>query len=456
MSDIKQILQNQRNYFSNGQPKELSVRLEKLKILRQAIITNEAAILEALKQDLNKSAFEAYETEVGIVLDELKFTIKNLPKWFKPKPVKTPITHFIASSHIYPEPYGVVLIMSPWNYPFQLTIAPLIGAIAAGNCALIKPSAYAPHTSGIIAHMVREFFDEEYIAVIEGGRAANEALLEERFDYIFFTGSVNVGKNVMAAAAKHLTPVTLELGGKSPCIVDKNIDVNLAARRIVWGKFLNAGQTCVAVDYLLVPKDVKPELLKAISHWIKMFYGTDPSQSPDFPKIINRKHLERLIGLLASGEKITGGNVDQDRLYFSPTVLDNVTWDDPVMQEEIFGPILPVLEYDDLLEVIDMVNKRPKPLALYFFSNSRKNQQRVIREISFGGGCINDTIVHLATPYMPFGGVGSSGMGGYHGKASFDTFSHFKSILKKSMALDLPVRYPPYKNKIKLLKQILK
>lgn len=454
MSHIKKSLERQRSYFATGQTYDVSFRLEMLKTLQKSIIAHESEIFDALKKDLNKSPFEAYETEVGITLQELQYVIKHVRSWAKPERVKTPLLHFKSTSFILSEPYGVVLIMSPWNYPLQLSIAPLIGSIAAGNCTLIKPSAYSPATSAVIAKIVRECFDEGFVAVIEGGREANQALLKEKFDYIFFTGSVEVGKTVMAAAAENLTPVTLELGGKSPCIVDCNTNLEITARRIVWGKCLNAGQTCVAPDYLLVHKDVKNDLLNSMKKYIAEFYGQHPHKSEDLPKIINRKHFDRVKELLNCGKTVVGGQYDEKTLKISPTILDDVSWDEPVMQEEIFGPVLPVLEFDDLSQVIETVNKRPKPLALYLFTTSKQTEKKILENIPFGGGCINDTIVHLATSYMPFGGVGESGMGRYHGRWSFDTFSHKKSILKKSNLIDIKLRYPPYRDKLSLLKKM--
>ncbi|WP_069649917.1 aldehyde dehydrogenase [Caloranaerobacter ferrireducens] len=456
MEEIKKIIDKQREYFRKGITLDIDFRINMLKVLRRAIIENERLILKALKEDLKKSDFEGYETEIGIVLDEMRYVIKNLRSWAKPKKVKTPITQFISNSYIYSEPYGVTLIIAPWNYPFQLVMAPLIGSISAGNCSIIKPSEYAPYTSKIISKIISENFEEEFIAVVEGGIEVNKALLKEKFDYIFFTGSVNVGKIVMEAASKYLTPVTLELGGKSPCIVDEDADIDLAAKRIVWGKFLNAGQTCVAPDYLYLHKNIKNHFIKSAVKFIKGFFGENPLKSEDYTRIINIKHFNRLKNLLKDGDILYGGDFDEEKLYIAPTIIDNVTWEDSVMQEEIFGPILPLLVFEELDEVIETVNIHPKPLALYYFSNDKEKQERVIKEISFGGGCINDTIVHLATPYLPFGGVGNSGMGSYHGKASFDTFSHKKSVLKKSNLIDIPLRYPPYKGKINLLRKILK
>lgn len=456
MKDTQAILEEQRLFFAGGETLLNDFRKKQLSILQKAVRENEAAITEALKKDLNKSAFEAYATEIGIVLDEIRFILKNLDRFTKTKRVRTPIAHFPSVSKVYQEPYGVVLIMSPWNYPFQLTIAPLIGAIAAGNCAMVKPSAYSPHTSAVIRQMIADNFDERYIAVVEGGREVNQALLEKKFDYIFFTGSVAVGKLVMAAAAKHLTPVTLELGGKSPCIVDETADITLAGKRIVWGKYLNAGQTCVAPDYVLVHKSKKEQLIEEIRKSIRRFYGEEPHQNAEYPKIINAKHFERLLGLLGSGTVAAGGRFNAETQQIEPTVLDEVTWDCAVMQEEIFGPILPVLEFDYLQDVVDLVRERPKPLALYLFTTSGSNERTLLNSLSFGGGCVNDTIVHLATSHMAFGGVGESGMGGYHGEASIRTFSHSKSVLKKSNWLDVPLRYPPFKNNLALLKKVLK
>ncbi len=455
MKDIKEIVKLQKDYYLSGKTLELTFRLNALKKLQAAIKEHENDVFEALKKDLNKAPFESYASEIGLVYTELKDAIHNLYRWNRKKRVRTPIVHFKSTSYIVSEPYGVALIMSPWNYPFQLTIAPLIGAIAGGNCNVIKPSAYSPATSAIIAKIIRESFPEKYIAVIEGGREANQELLKEKFDYIFFTGSVSVGKLVMESASKHLTPVTLELGGKSPCIVAKDADIDLSAKRIIWGKTLNSGQTCVCPDYLLVHRDVKQELINAMKKYITRFYGEEPCRNKEFPRIVNEKHFNRLKNLIDGSEIICGGDSNEATLQISPTLLDHVTWNDPVMQEEIFGPILPILEYEDIEEVITMVNSHPKPLALYLFTRSKELEDRIVKCIPFGGGCINDTLVHLATSYMPFGGVGDSGMGGYHGKWSFDTFTHKKSILKKSNMLDINIRYAPYKDKLKLLKKML-
>ncbi len=456
MADIGEIVKKQRAYFYTEETMNIDSRLNALKKLKASIQKHEQAVLDALKQDLNKAPFEAYATEVGIIYSELNDAMKHLVRWFRPKRVRTPITQFKSTSRIVSEPYGVVLIMSPWNYPFQLTIAPLIGAISGGNCAVVKPSAYSPATSDIIGKIIEDCFSASYVTVIKGGREANQELLKEKFDYIFFTGSVDVGKSVMEAAAKNLTPMTLELGGKSPCIVDQDVNLDMTARRITWGKFINSGQTCVAPDYVLVHKDRKEQLINAIKKYIREFYGDNPCRNPDFPKIVNQKHFNRLKDLIESGDIAAGGDSNEATLQISPTILVNVGWDDPVMQEEIFEPILPVLEFDDLSQVIRDVNNRPKPLALYLFTRNKEVEKRILKSISFGGGCINDTIVHLATSHMPFGGVGDSGMGSYHGKWSFDTFTHKKSILKKSFAVDIKLRYPPYKDKLSTLKKLMR
>ncbi|MBU3190887.1 aldehyde dehydrogenase [Clostridium bowmanii] len=458
MSKIKRTLEKQRKYFDSGATRNLDFRIEKLCALKKSIKNNEKQILEALWVDLHKSEFEAYATEIGIILEEINFAIKHLKSWAKTKKVRTPLTHFLSSSYIYSEPYGVSLIISPWNYPFQLLISPLIGSIAAGNCAMLKPSENAPKTTEVIIKIIEESFSEEFVCVVEayGGKESSEALLKEAFNYIFFTGSVPVGKIVMEAASKHLTPVTLELGGKSPCIVDKDTDIKLAAKRIAWGKFINAGQTCVAPDYILVHKSVKEKLITEMAECIVEFFGENPEKSNDFPRIINKRQFDRLIGLLGGGKIVTGGEYNRAEKYIAPTIIDNITWNDPIMLDEIFGPILPILEFDDLGQVIEMVNSRPKPLALYLFSNNKKHQERIIDRISYGGGCINDTIMHVASPYLPFGGVGASGMNAYHGKGSYDVFSHKKSVTKKSNLLDVKIRYAPYSGKIKLLKKLMK
>lgn len=456
MENIKKVLKKQRQFFESGETKDIKFRLEQLNKLKEVILKNEDKIMRALKRDLNKSSFESYATEIGFVLNEIKYITRHLAAWMRPKKVKTPLIHFLSSSYIYSEPYGITLIISPWNYPFQLCIAPLAGAIAAGNCAIIKPSEYSPNTSEVIESIIKDNFIKSHIHVVRGGREVSKELLNEKFDYIFFTGSVAVGRIVMEAASKHLTPVTLELGGKSPCIVDETANIELAAKRIVWGKLLNAGQTCVAPDYLLVHNKVKDNLIGKMKEYIIQFYGKRPCENKDYPKIINEKHYNRLKSLMKCGNIVFGGQYNDKTNHISPTIIDDIEWESPIMNQEIFGPLLPVLEFQNINEVVMTVSKQPKPLALYLFTNKKKREEYFINNISFGGGCINDTIVHLATPYMPFGGVGNSGMGSYHGKETFDTFSHKKSILKKSNIIDIPLRYPPFKKRLKLLKKIMR
>lgn len=456
MTEYRELRKRQRAYYESGRTRSYSARIRSLDRLYSWIAGHEEAIGEALHEDLGKAAFEAYATEIGIVKEEIRFLKKHLRSYMKIKTVKTPLTQFPSCSFCYPEPYGVVLIMSPWNYPFQLTVAPLAAALAAGNCAIVKPSAYAPHTAELLKEMIGELFPKSYVAVVTGGRAENEQLLEEKFDYIFFTGSIAVGKYVMEKAATHLTPVSLELGGKSPCIVDESADIRLAARRIVWGKFLNAGQTCVAPDYVLVHHKVKDRLVAAMRHEIRRAYGQNPLESPDYPRIISEKHFERLCKLLREGRLLVGGESKKRTLQIAPTLIDEVSWDASLMQEEIFGPILPIITFYDLKEVVDSVRSRPKPLALYLFTRKKSSEKMILRGISFGGGCINDTVVHLATSYLPFGGVGESGMGTYHGKAGFDTFTHQKSVMKKSLLIDVPVRYAPYRKKLGLVKRLMR
>lgn len=455
--EIEKIVTMQRAYYERQKTKSLNYRMNALNRLEQAILKWEKRIEEALKRDLNKSVFEAYMTEVGMTLAELRYTKKNLKQWMMDKRVKTPLAQFPAKSYVKSEPYGVVLIMSPWNYPFMLCMEPLIGALAAGNCCVLKPSNYSPNVSKVIKAMIEEVFPQKYVAVVEGGRKENQNLLEQKFDYIFFTGGIKVGKLVMTKAAEHLTPVTLELGGKSPCIVEKTANLKLAAKRLVFGKFLNAGQTCVAPDYLLVQKEVKKEFLQYVLYWIKKMYGNDGEYGQDYPKIINEKHFERICHLIEGEEVLVGGKANPDTLQIAPTVLNHVKWSAPVMQEEIFGPVLPVLEFTKIEEAEQFVKERPKPLALYLFTQDKSVEKRITEGLSYGGGCVNDTIIHLATSYMGFGGVGESGMGNYHGKESFETFSHRKSMIKKYNWFDNPVRYVPYKKtKERILRMFLK
>ncbi|MBP3965415.1 aldehyde dehydrogenase [Paenibacillus lignilyticus] len=456
MASFEQLLKRQQAWFQTGESRGYAFRMAQLRKLKQAVVEREAAIITALRADLNKSEHEAYTLEIGPFYTEINFAMKHLKKWMKPKRVKTPSTHLGSRGYVMPEPLGSSLIIAPWNYPFNLTLVPLIGAIAAGNTAVLKPSELSQATTSLIAAIVADSFKPEYIAVVEGGVEASRALLEQPFDHIFFTGGVEVGKSVMAAAAKHLTPVTLELGGKSPCIVHHDASIALAARRIAFGKFLNSGQTCLAPDYLLVHHSVKDELLAAIHQSVTAFYGEAPLEHPDYGAIVTRRHYDRLRAFLADGTAAIGGGTDDKKLRIAPTLLEDVAWDSPIMQEEIFGPILPVFTYDDPREVVAIVNARPKPLALYIFSKDQAVQQLFTGNISFGGGCINDTLLHIGTPYLPFGGVGHSGTGSYHGEQSFRTFSHMKSMLKQTTAFDFPFRYPSAKNGLKFIRMLMK
>jgi aldehyde dehydrogenase (NAD+) len=424
--------------------------------LKGGILKYRSEINEALKKDLGKSEFESYSTETGLILEEIGMHLRHLSKWTKRSKVKSPIVHFISNSFIYSEPYGRVLIFGTWNYPFQISLVPLIGAISAGNCAIIKPSEFTPHSSEILTKIIEEIFPEEYVTVIQGGVEASQYLLSQKFDLIFFTGSTKVGRVILEGASKFLTPVCLELGGKSPCIVDETANIDLSARRIVWGKFVNAGQTCIAPDYLFVHSKVKDQLVLKLKDYIRLFYGEDPSKSDDFGRIINLPNLNRLASLLKEGQILCGGQISPEELYLAPTIIDGIKPEHNIMKEEIFGPILPVMTFTNFSEVKQYVNSNPKPLALYYFSENRKNQQEVIREIPSGTVCINETVMQFGNSNLPFGGVGNSGFGKYHGKSSFDTFSHYKPVLKKSTLVDLPFRYPPYnKTKLKIIKLFL-
>lgn len=420
--------ERQRAWFRTGATLDLAFRRAQLTKLRAAVAGREAAILDAVKQDLGRPAEEAYTSEVAIVLAEIDQALKHLEAWARPRKVRTPMVLFPAASAIHTGPYGSVLIIAPWNYPFQLAIAPLAAALAAGNCAVVKPSEAAPHTSRLVAEMIGATFEPSYVAAVEGGAPETQALLEARFDYIFFTGGTQIGRIVMAAAARHLTPVTLELGGKNPCIVDRDADLDTAARRIAWGKFMNAGQTCIAPDFVLAHKDIKAELLRRLAAAVEKFYGKDPQASPDYGRIVNDRHFERLAALLRDGRAVAGGQSARAQRYIAPTILDGVSWDAAVMQEEIFGPILPVLEFDDLEAAIGRLQSRPPPLALYYFSRERARQDEVLRRLPSGGACINDTFGQFLNLRLPFGGVGESGMGAYHGKAGFDTLDR-KSVV---------------------------
>lgn len=448
---MNELLEKQKRYFRTGETLSLEFRLKQLMRLKEAIQKYEQVITDTLKKELHKSPFEAYTTEIGIVYEEIHFITKRLARWMKRKRVPTPLTHFGSKSYVYPEPYGVSLIIAPWNYPFQLAISPLIGAIAAGNCAVVKPSEYTPAMSALLKTIVAEAFPEEYVAVVEGGADVSQQLLELRFDHIFFTGSVPVGKIVMAAAAKHLTPVTLELGGKSPAIVDQSAHIDLAAKRIVWGKFLNAGQTCIAPDYVLVHEAIKQPLLEKMKRYIEELYGNHEA----YGRIVSERHAERLVRFLTNGTIVYGGNYDIEQRWIEPTLLDDVTWDDAIMQEEIFGPLLPILTFQTIEEAIRTVQANEKPLALYLFAEDKHIQQQVLTQVSFGGGCINDTIMHIANPHLPFGGVGQSGIGAYHGKASFDAFSHYKSVVQQTTKFDIPLRYPNFPNALKWVRKLM-
>lgn len=456
-AEIKQIIKSQRAYFQTGATLPIDTRLLALRKLKACILKHEPSIHAALRQDLGKSSFESYMCETGLVLSELSYMLKHTKQFAKEKRVHTPLAQFHSRSFQKPSPYGVTLIMSPWNYPFMLTIEPLIDAIAAGNTAVLKPSGYSPATSSVIQKIIAECFPPQYVAVVTGGREENQCLLQEHFDYIFFTGSPAVGREVMRHASDTLTPVTLELGGKSPCIVEKTANLPLAARRIVFGKFLNCGQTCVAPDYIYCDPEIKDSLIEELKKEIKKQFGNQPLTNPDYGKIINAKHFHRIVSLMDSEKLVCGGRTDEANLQIEPTVLSDVTWNDPVMQEEIFGPVLPILTYDSFDQAIRKIHTMPHPLALYIFTANKEAAQKATSLCGFGGGCINDVIIHLATSEMGFGGFGESGMGSYHGKAGFDTFSHYKSIVDKKTWLDLPMRYQPYtKRNENLLKMFLK
>ena len=456
--DIQTLLEKQREYYNSGATISVKFRIEQLKKLYAAVKKYENEICEQLTADLGKSGYEGFMCEVGLVLSEISYLIRHTKKFAKRKTVYTPLAQFPSHSFKQPVPYGNTLIMSPWNYPFLLTIEPLADAIAAGNTAIVKPSAYSPATSSVIEKIIAECFSPEYVAVVTGGRAENSALLEQKFDFVFFTGSQAVGKEVLRHTAEYLTPAVLELGGKSPCIVDASANIKLAAKRIVFGKYLNCGQTCVAPDYILCEGSVKKKFISEVIKQIKLQYGENPIENKDYGKIINEKHFNRLCGLIDDNKVVFGGETNSQTCQIAPTVMDSVTAEDAVMGEEIFGPIMPVLSFDSFDEIVKELKNKPKPLALYLFSSDQKHKDKVMTELSYGGGCINDVVIHLATSEMGFGGVGESGMGSYHGKDGFDAFSHYKSIVDKKVWLDLPMRYQPYKSKLydKLLHMFLK
>lgn len=450
---VSALLTEQRQFFATGATKPLDFRLQQLRRLKAAILERQTDIVEAAKADLGRPEYEGY-FEIGVLM-ELNHILKRLKCWIKPRRAGVPLSQWPASAWVQPDPLGAVLIIGPWNYPFQLLISPLMGAIAAGNCAILKPSELAPATSRVVAELVESTFAPNHVAVVEGGVETAQALLAQKFDHIFFTGGTRVGQIVMEAAAKQLTPVTLELGGKSPCIVDQDVKLDIAAKRMIWGKYVNAGQTCVAPDYLLVHEAVKPALLEAMQGAIAEFFGDDPAQSPDLARMVSDRQFDRVASFLDGQDIVVGGQTDRETRYIAPTILDNVSWDAPVMQEEIFGPVLPVLTYGEIDEAIAAINARPKPLALYLFTRNRALQERVLSSTSSGGVCLNDVFLQVSIWDMPFGGVGDSGIGAYHGKTSFDTFSHQKSVLKKPFWMDLDWRYAPYAKKLDAFKKII-
>ncbi len=446
--EINEIIAKQRSFFESGATLPVKFRKAQLKKLYAAIKANEEAIYAALKEDLGKGRQEAFMCEIGLSLSEISYMIRHTARFSKSKTVYSPLPQFPSHSYVKPVPRGCTLIMSPWNYPFLLTIDPIADAISAGNTVVVKPSAYSPRTSEVIKKIISECFSPEYVAVVTGGRAENAALLDGNFDFVFFTGSQSVGREVLRHTAENLTPAVLELGGKSPCIVDASANIKLAAKRIVFGKYLNCGQTCVAPDYVLCERSIKDEFIKEVIKQIKKQFGEKPLENKDYGKIINQKHFDRVCSLIDESKVVFGGESDSETMRISPTVMDNVTESDAVMGEEIFGPIMPVLTFDDFDTLISDLKKKPSPLALYIFSSNKKNIRRVSEQVNYGGGCVNDVVIHLATSSMGFGGVGASGMGSYHGKAGFDTFSHRKSILDKKTWLDLPMRYQPYTSKL--------
>lgn len=456
--EIKSLLEKQRRYYGTGETVPVKFRIAQLKKLYDTVKKYENEVNDALTADLGKSSYEGFMCESGLVLSEISYMIRHTRRFAAKKTVYTPLAQFASHSYKQAVPYGNTLIMSPWNYPFLLTIDPLADAIAAGNTVIVKPSAYSPATSAVIKKIIEECFSEEYVAVVTGGRAENAALLEQKFDFVFFTGSQSVGKEVLRHTAEHLTPAVLELGGKSPCIVDASANIKLAAKRIVFGKYLNCGQTCVAPDYILCEKSIKDEFVSEVIKQIKAQYGDEPLDNKNYGKIINKKHFDRLMSLIDKDKVVFGGYSDEESCRICPTVMDNVTYDDAVMGEEIFGPLMPILTFDSFDDVVDEQKTKDKPLALYIFSSDRKHINRVVKELSYGGGCVNDVVIHLATSNMGFGGVGESGMGAYHGKTGFDAFSHTKSIVDKKTWMDLPMRYQPYVNKLydKLLHMFLK
>ena len=454
--NYEELIKEQRAFFNNRTTGDISFRKQSLTALQKAIRKYEKELSEALRKDLGKAPFESYMTEIGFILSEIRHTLKHLNKWTAAKRCKTPLFLFGSTSHTRPEPYGIVLILSPWNYPVQLLLAPLVGAIAAGNCAILKPSPRTVHTNHILGKLISETFPPQYIAFLETDNRQTDNLLKQHFDYIFYTGGVAFGKRIMMAAAKNLTPVTLELGGKSPCIVDNDAHIQIAARRIVWGKYLNCGQTCVAPDYIFVHREVKDKLITALQAEIERQYGTSPQESPDYPRIISQDRFYNLLLLLKQGHIGAGGKYDDRDLYIAPTVISGILPENRIMSEEIFGPILPLLDFDDIDNVIDYINNQEKPLALYYFGQNKKKARYVLQNTSSGGACINDVVTHVANTYLPFGGVGNSGTGAYHGKYSFDTFSHTRSIVQSTTRFNIGMKFAPYNGKLKWLKKIMK
>lgn len=456
MIDLQPFLDKQKKFFQTGATKNISYRIKQLKKLKQLLVENEQLLIQEVHKDFRKSEFETYVTEIGLVITDINYAIKHVESWSKQQSVSTPLVNFPSKNFIITEPYGSTLIIAPWNYPILLAMQPLVGAIAAGNTAILKPSELTQNTSSVLEKLISEYFEDEFLKVILGGVEESSALVKMDFDYIFFTGSTKVGKIIMREAAERLTPLTLELGGKSPCIIDKTANLEVSAKRIAWGKFVNAGQTCVAPDYLLVEKSIKPQFLEHLKTAINQLYGDDPKVSPDFPRIINEAHFDRLSALLKDGETFIGGESEKASRYIAPTVLNNITLDDPIMQEEIFGPILPVLDYESVEECIKIINTRPRPLALYVFTSDQALEDRIMSTVSFGGGAVNDTIAQLGNHHLSFGGVGASGFGSYHGKSSFDCFSHKKSVMKKPFWPDFSIRYAPYDDiKLGLVKKVL-
>lgn len=448
--------QRQRLFYVEHITRELPYRLTALDRLREGIKDHEQELTDALHSDLGKSAFESYATEIGILLNEISYMQNNLRQWSADRRVLTPITLFGSRSSIHYEPRGVVLIIAPWNYPLQLALLPLIGAIAAGNCAVVKPSADAPHTATVIKKIIDECYEDEYIAATLPDNSITEELLKLQWDYIFYTGGEEYGKHVMEAAARHLTPVTLELGGKTPCIVDKDADLRTAARRIIWGKLVNCGQTCVAPDYLMLHTSVKERFIELLQQEIRNQYGENPIESPDYPRIVNLRHFDRLSAMLGDGTIISGGATNREQRYIAPTLITDVAETSPLLTTEIFGPILPIIPFDDIDDCVEYINTRPTPLALYYFTQSKKQARYIINHTESGGICINDTVVHVANNRLPFGGVGASGIGCYHGKHSFETFSHAKSVVKTTTRLYLDIKCAPYRDKLRLVKKFLK